>query len=284
MSDEVLTLGDSVRTARESAGLSQEQVSDRTRLRATLVRELEQGRVASCGGDVYARGHLRAIAGATGTDAAVLLAAYDREHGAAPAGLAPLVAAAPLPLAVPRSGSLRLPTATSPERSTPRWGAAVAVAAAVLAGLFVVGSLDRTPVGSPSDSVIAGASQEPEQPAPDPALDPGVAPDPALPPGAAPGTVGPDAVAEAPPVTGAALRLRVLGGPSWVSVSGADGVLFEGLLEDGSVQDFTDPEQLRLVVGDAGVVSLVCGGKDLPAGGRGEVRRFTCSTTGLVPA
>ena len=55
------------------------------------------------------------------------------------------------------------------------------------------------------------------------------------------------------------------------------------MLPTGTVRDFRDPQQLRLIVGNAGAVNLVCGGKDLgPAGGAGKVRRFTCNASGIV--
>ena len=44
-------------------------VSERTRIRATVMREIEADNFSHCGGDVYARGHLRSIATAVGLDA-----------------------------------------------------------------------------------------------------------------------------------------------------------------------------------------------------------------------
>ena len=50
------------------------------------------------------------------------------------------------------------------------------------------------------------------------------------------------------------------------------------MLRNGTVQDFNDAKQLRIVLGNAGAVNIVCSGKDLgPAGGQGKVLRFTCS-------
>ncbi|MDQ1650849.1 MAG: hypothetical protein QOI35_49, partial [Cryptosporangiaceae bacterium] len=87
------------------------------------------------------------------------------------------------------------------------------------------------------------------------------------------------------PSTGADLRVRLLGGDSWVSVRNGVATLFEGVLRNGTVRDFKDATQLRLIVGNAGAVNIVCSGRDLgPAGGQGKVRRFTCKADGLVPA
>ena len=77
--------------------------------------------------------------------------------------------------------------------------------------------------------------------------------------------------------------LRLIGGSSWVSVRNSTRTLFEGVLRAGAVKDFRDPKQLRLIVGNAGAVNLVCSGRDLgPAGGQGAVRRFTCNAAGIV--
>jgi len=77
------SLGTALRSAREAAGATVEQVSADTRIRVTLIRDLEADRFASSGGAVYARGHLRAIASAVGADPAPLVARFDAEQGQA---------------------------------------------------------------------------------------------------------------------------------------------------------------------------------------------------------
>ena len=256
------SLGELVRAAREGAGMSVEQVSAATRIRSALVRDLERGVTATSGGDVYARGHLRAIARATGADPAPLLDAHAREAGAPP----PAPVQETEPLLGQRAGSLHLPRPAAPERRTPRWGLAGVAAATVLVGLLAVGT-----VLAPDDGT-ADALGTPS-PAPSPS---------AAPPAA---TVPPDITASVPPQSGAALRLRVIGGQSWVNVEAAGGdVLFEGVLPDGTARDFADPAALSITVGNAGAVSLLCGGVDSPAGEDGQVRRFTCAPGGLAPA
>jgi hypothetical protein len=53
------------------------QVSQRTRIRETIIRDIERDDFSSCGGDFYARGHIRAIARVVGIDPAPLIAEYD---------------------------------------------------------------------------------------------------------------------------------------------------------------------------------------------------------------
>jgi cytoskeletal protein RodZ len=242
-----------------------EQVSSATNLRPALLRSLEAGDLQPCGGAVYARGHVRSIAKALGVDAAPLLAALEAQAGA-PAG--PVLTSPAAPLRA-EPGPLRVPMPARPERRGPHWGVAVAAALGVLVVLLGVGVLSD-PDRPTAETVDQLAGPPPSSPSPK----------------AAPRPLASDAKAAAPRPTGAALRVRVTAGSSWISVSNARGTLFEGVLSQGQApRDFADPEQLKLVVGNAAAVNVICGGKDLrAAGGAGAVRRFTCSASGLVPA
>jgi len=76
-----VSIGESLADARREAGLTVTQVSQQTRIRESIIRDIEQGDFAACGGDFYARGHIRGIAGAVGTDPAPLISEYDADHG-----------------------------------------------------------------------------------------------------------------------------------------------------------------------------------------------------------
>jgi cytoskeletal protein RodZ len=76
-----VSIGESLADARRQAGLTVTQVSQQTRIRESIIRDIEQGDFATCGGDFYARGHIRSIAGAVGTDPAPLISEYDHDHG-----------------------------------------------------------------------------------------------------------------------------------------------------------------------------------------------------------
>jgi cytoskeleton protein RodZ len=52
----------SLQQAREAAGLTVEQISAITNIRAGVIRDLEINSVEICGGIAYARGHVRSIA------------------------------------------------------------------------------------------------------------------------------------------------------------------------------------------------------------------------------
>ena len=76
-----MSIGEALADARRRAGLSVTQVSQKTRIRESIIRDIEQGEFSACGGDFYARGHIRSIAGAVGIDPVPLISEYDAEHG-----------------------------------------------------------------------------------------------------------------------------------------------------------------------------------------------------------
>ncbi len=76
-----MSIGESLADARRQAGLTVTQVSQQTRIRESIIRDIEQSDFAACGGDFYARGHIRSIAGAVGTDPVPLISEYDADHG-----------------------------------------------------------------------------------------------------------------------------------------------------------------------------------------------------------
>ena len=77
-----MSIGETLAAARQQAGLTVAQVSQQTRIRETIIRAIERDDFSSCGGDFYARGHIRSIASAVGTDPVPLIREYDQEHPA----------------------------------------------------------------------------------------------------------------------------------------------------------------------------------------------------------
>ncbi|MGO9077691.1 MAG: helix-turn-helix domain-containing protein [Streptosporangiaceae bacterium] len=78
-----MSIGDALAAARRQAGLTIEQVSQRTCIRESIIRGIEQNDFSACGGDFYARGHIRGIARAVGADPGPLVSEYDATQGAA---------------------------------------------------------------------------------------------------------------------------------------------------------------------------------------------------------
>jgi len=79
-----MSLGSVIRQARIDAGLSIDDLSERTSIRAGLLKEIESDDFTKCGGETYARGHLRNIAPLLKMDAGVLLELYENEQSMQP--------------------------------------------------------------------------------------------------------------------------------------------------------------------------------------------------------
>lgn len=77
-------IGPELAAARTRLGLSVDQLADRTRIRPHVIEAVEVDDFAPCGGDFYARGHLRTLARVLGIDAAPLVASYDERYADAP--------------------------------------------------------------------------------------------------------------------------------------------------------------------------------------------------------
>jgi len=237
-----VSIGQALIESREQAGLTVEQVADATRIRQTLVRAIEHDDYRLCGGDFYARGHIRTIASAVGTDPRPLVAEFDATRSPVPA---------------PRATEIfESETSVRSERRGPNWSAAMA---AVLVALVVYGIAQvltggggRGPAADPDPPAISASA-------------PVVS--------ATPSPTDPSAVAQA---QGRRVTVDVLASSrSWVQASTASGKeLYQGIVEAGEVKSFTDKQRVKLVVGDAGAVLLTVNGTDVGSPGRaGQVAR-----------
>ena len=75
-----MTLGRTLRDAREASHMSIEALSDATSIRIGLLAEMEANNFSHCGGDTYARGHLRNIANRMGIEPQILIDLYNDQH------------------------------------------------------------------------------------------------------------------------------------------------------------------------------------------------------------
>ncbi|MGN6251894.1 MAG: RodZ domain-containing protein [Marmoricola sp.] len=149
-------IGPQVREARLRARLDVEELSERTRIRPHVLEAIEVDDFGPCGGDFYARGHLRTLARYLGLDAEALVVGYDEHYSHAPVNARRVFEAE---LATGISGGMR---ATS---GGPRW---TLIAAAVLA-LVMIWGVARfltdapAPLGDPvvSDSAGLAANHQP---------------------------------------------------------------------------------------------------------------------------
>lgn len=77
-------VGPALAAARVRLHLTVDQLAERTRIRPHVIESIEVDDFVPCGGDFYARGHLRTLARVLGVDATPLLAAYDERYADAP--------------------------------------------------------------------------------------------------------------------------------------------------------------------------------------------------------
>jgi len=73
-------IGELLLQARIHRGQTAREVGELTRITPETLRRVEAGQFEHCGGDVYARGHIRAYAQAVGLDPEPLLALYGAVH------------------------------------------------------------------------------------------------------------------------------------------------------------------------------------------------------------
>ncbi len=241
-----MTVGEALAAAREESGLSIEDVSRATRIRGELLRKIEASDFDACGGAVYARGHIRAIANVLNLDPAPIVAEFDRVYGAPQA---------PAPHEIFEHEVIAMPS-----RSGPNWTAAMAVMAAVLLIVALVSLFNTNDPGSPVDQaapLTSSSSPTPSAPA---------AP-------TTPASTGP--IAGQIPGSGVFLRVTVTNSRSYVTVKADGKTAYQGLMTSPARRDFTAKKTIHLVVGNAAAVQLVVNGHDLGSPGRpGEVVRL----------
>ena len=76
-----MSIGGMISKARRDAGLSIDDLSGATNIRGALLREIEADEFTNCGGETYARGHIKNIARILNVDQQPLLDAYETEQG-----------------------------------------------------------------------------------------------------------------------------------------------------------------------------------------------------------
>ncbi|MEU8977846.1 RodZ domain-containing protein [Streptomyces sp. NPDC048309] len=250
---EQVSIGRALRQARIEAGLTVDDVSNATRVRIAIVHAIEQDDFAPCGGDVYARGHIRTLARAVHLDPAPLLARYDAEHGGRPA---------PTP-AAPLFEAERI----RPERRGPNWTAAM-VAAIVAVIAFVGFTMVKGSSGSDTKTQVAeGSTPTTSKPVTKPSgskpADPKPAPS--------------DSAIAAAPQDKVTVQVSAANGRSWISAKDHNGrMLFDGLLKQGESKTFQDSSKINLILGDAGAIQLYVNGKKIEdAFQPGAVERLT---------
>lgn len=235
------SVGRALKQARIAAGLTVDEISGSTRVRIAIVHAIEADDFAPCGGDVYARGHIRTLAKAVGLDPEPLLAQFSAEHGGgrpAPTPAAPLFEAERI----------------RPERRGPNWTAAMVAAIVVVVGFVGFTAFKGGDGSDAKQSVAEGATPTTSKPAsPTPKESkPGKAPAPS------------DSAIAAAPQDKVTVQVSATNGRSWISAKDHNGrMLFDGLLKKGDSKTFQDSSKINLILGDAGAIQLYVNGKKI---------------------
>ena len=234
-----MSIGETLAEQRQQAGLSVTQVSLQTRIRETVIRGMESDDFSTCGGNFYARGHIRSISRVIGIDPEPLVSEFDATHGGAPQPVSAISAFEP-----------EQPVAFR-ERRSPNWSAAMALA---LALVVIYGIVQLVGNGGGREQrtaqQVAGTPTSPQPSA----------------------SVPPKKSAPVAAVPRKTVELAVQAKrTTWVSVQGDKGrMLFNGLLREGDQKRWTAKKKISIVVGVGGGVRMTVNGRDIGAPGKGK--------------
>ena len=244
-----MTLGSTIRDAREAARISLESLSDSTSIRMGLLTEMEDNNFKHCGGDTYARGHLRTIANRIGLNPQILLDLYNEEHSTEKRAMQDLLVENNI-MQVPR------------EKKTISWKVPALISVTVL---FVIASAQ----------IIT--SNQSSSPAPAPTVSSSKSAAPAPTPSQSAATT--ESAAPAPAVTSksgpVSLTLVASRGNSYIHII-VDGKTAEkGSMFQGETKSFTGKNVVSIYLSNPAGLDLTLNGKQLPplGGQNEEVRR-----------
>ena len=234
-----MSLGSMITKARKDAGLSIDDLSAATNIRGPLLRQMESDNFSQCGGETYARGHLRNIATKLNVDPLLFLSAFEDEQMHVDRSMQDLLV---------ENSVMREPG----ESRKVSWKvlSAISISTLLIAGLVQIlvtnNSSPDIPVALEETTQPSASAEPTTEPADDSVVSTG----------------------EGVEVIITATRAR-----SWLFVSDSSGrTLFSGQISQGISKTFTTSEQLNLKVGNAGGVDLTVNGKKLdPVGVDGQV-------------
>jgi len=239
----------SLAQAREAAGLTVEQISALTNIRAAVIKDLEMNSVEICGGIAYARGHIRTITKvlnqktpkSVSFDADLIVAeieAAQSEDG--------------------RKIIDRLAENNVADKPREKKRIKFRTLASISAAVLSIGFVAQVAISNVSN-IDVDTSQI---------------------------TTTRKSFQNEAASTPAGVNLVVTGisGKSWIGLTNANGEqVFNGQISSGQVATFNDPQLIKAVIGNAGAVKLNLNGSDLGvAGAEGEVVRLDFDANGQL--
>jgi cytoskeletal protein RodZ len=239
----------SLAQARETAGLTVEQISALTNIRVAVIKDLENNSVDICGGIAYARGHIRTIAKVLNQKTPKSIS-FDAD-----------LIVAEIEAAQSNDGRKIIErlaennVADKPkEKKRIKFKTLATISAAVLSIGFVaqvaINNVSNIDVDTSQITTTRKSFQ--------------------------------NEAASTP--SGVNLVVTGINGKSWIGLTNANGEqVFNGQISSGQVATFTDPQLIKAVIGNAGAVKLNLNGSDLGvAGAEGEVVRLDFDANGQL--
>lgn len=235
-----MSLGSVIRQARIDAGLSVDDLSERTSIRVGLLKEIESDDFTKCGGETYARGHLRNIAPHIKMDSQLLLELYENEQSMQPRRIQEMLA---------ENNVMTNPV----DKKTVSWKTLAGISLSTLALLaavqIIISNSKTTTVTNPEVVASVTATAQPSvtaeaQPTQSAAVTPNVARD----------TYSSG--------SGVSVSVTAVRGSSWLFVSDSNGTtLYSGQVRNGQKLNFSATTRINLKAGNAGAVDVSVNGK-----------------------
>jgi len=235
-----MSLGSMITQARKSAAMSIDDLSAATNIRGPLLKEMESDNFSHCGGETYARGHLRNIAVKLGTDPQIFISAFEEEQMQSERSMKDLLV---------ENSVMKQPE----EARKVSWKvlAAISIGSLGIAGLvqIIVSNTSSPTIPAPVSSISATPTTT-------------TAP-----------TPEPSEKATVSTGSGVEVVIEASRAKSWLFVSDASGrTLFSGQISTGTTKTFSSDVSLNFKIGNAGGVDLVVNGKKIDSiGVDGEV-------------
>jgi cytoskeletal protein RodZ len=239
-----MSLGALITKSRTAARLSIEDLSTMTNIPGSLLREMENDNFKKCGGETYARGHLRNIAAKLEIDERSFLDLFEIEVAAPEKPIRELL----------NENNVTMPYQEPKQIS---WKVLAAGSAAALV-LFAGAQIFFSNIDSGNDpEIIATTSAAPSI--------------------SASKSAAPSAAASPEIVGGVTVELVASRGTTWLYATNEDGTqIFSGQIRKGDSKRFIEAKQVNLRVGNAGGVDISVNGKSVGSiGATGEVVNLT---------
>jgi cytoskeletal protein RodZ len=254
-----MNLGEVLHNARTGFGVSLEDLAAATSIRAGLLGEMEKNNFSHCGGDIYARGHLRNIAPKIGLDPQQLVDMYNEEHSAEHRSINEMLA---------ENSVARVPQ----EKKSISWKVPAAFSIAIVLILAVVQivltnvnsdspgkpavAVSESPTPTPSDSTVATAAAE-------------------VSPSATPSPTATASTSSAPAAQGVSMKISATRGNSMIDIVVDGKHVDKGSIFQGETKSFTAKTSISVYFSNPAGLDVTVNGELLaPLGGQNqEVRR-----------